>query len=112
MVLEFEGSSWRFQHTNQDNYACFHQTMLAMVRLQVVDEKEGPTTRREYKIAEVPVGQGLTGISTDFLGRLHANSQSQQLGSDQQLPLFNEQAPMEDREQIQEPLFTGLKVAS
>ncbi len=56
----------------------------------------------------VPVGEALTGSRTDFLGRL--NPEGQQLGSDAQLPLFNEQASMDDREQIQEPLFTGLKV--
>ena len=74
----------------------------------MVDEEAGPTTKKEYEVSMVPVGQALTGISTDFLGR--QKSETQQQGSDQELPLFNEQPPMDDREQIQEPLFTGLKV--
>lgn len=75
---------------------------------QVMDEKEGPTTKREFDISMVPVGQELIGSATDFLGR--QNHDGRQLGTDKELPLFNEQAPMDDREQIQEPLFTGLKV--
>ena len=76
--------------------------------MQVIDKEAGPTTKKEYDVSMVPVGEALTGVCTDFLGRL--DSESQQLGNDEQLPLFNEQAPMDDREQIQEPLFTGLKV--
>ena len=78
--------------------------------MQVVNEEAGLTTQKEYDVSMVPVGEALTGVSTDFLGR--QRSETQQLGTDQELPLFNEQAPMDDREQIQEPLFTGLKVIS
>lgn len=63
--------------------------------------------KTEYEITTVPVGEELTGTTTDFLGR---QAEGQQLGISDELPLFNEQAPMDDREQIQEPLFTGLKV--
>lgn len=78
--------------------------------MQVLDEEEGPSTKRDYEISTVPVGRALVGKSTDFLGR--QESGSQQLGGDVELPLFNEQVPMDDRAQINEPLFTGLKVCA
>lgn len=75
---------------------------------QVPGKDNELSTKKEYNVATVPVGEALTGQSTDFLGRL--SSDNRQLGADEQLPLFNEQASMDDREQIQEPLFTGIKV--
>lgn len=78
--------------------------------MQLVDESEGPSTKREYDITLVPVGEGLAGQCTDFLGR-PAGSYLQ-VGTSAQLPLFNQQVPVEDREQISESLLTGVKVPS
>lgn len=76
--------------------------------MQIVDEKDGPTTKREYDIATIPVGEGLVGSVVDFLGRrIGSNTQ---VGTSAELPLFNQQPTMDDREQICEPLLTGVKV--
>ena len=90
--------------------------------LQVVDETEGPSTKREYQLTSVPVGRGLIGHVVDFLGRplsidssstsstvVQENSPSIPLGTDAYLPLLNAQPDMESREQIAEPLVTGVK---
>jgi len=76
----------------------------------VVDEQQGPTTKREYDVAKVPVGDELTGKIVDFLGR-PPGSQTQ-LGTSAFAPLFAEQPDMESREQIAEALVTGVKVNS
>lgn len=87
--------------------------------LQVVDENEGPRTKREYEPTMVPVGKGLCGQVVDFLGRpmqslggIHgspASAPNPPLGLDAQLPLLNPQPDMESREQIAEALVTGVK---
>lgn len=74
----------------------------------MVDEQQGPTTKREYDIAKVPAGDSLMGNVVDFLGR-PPSSQIQQ-GTNVFVPLFGEQPDMESREQIAEPLVTGVKV--
>lgn len=76
--------------------------------VQIVDESKGPSTKRDYDIATVPVGSRLTGQSTDFLGRTAGSTA--QLGSDAVLPIFNQQVSVDDREQIAESLLTGVKV--
>ena len=76
--------------------------------LQVVDEQQGPTTKREYDVAKVPVGDELAGKVVDFLGR--APGTQVQLGTSAFAPLFGEQPDMESREQIAEALVTGVKV--
>jgi flagellar biosynthesis/type III secretory pathway ATPase len=55
----------------------------------------------------VPVGDALRGQVVDFLGR-PLGSQVQ-IGADRELPLFNAQLDMDSREQINEPLTTGIK---
>ncbi len=76
--------------------------------LQVVDEQQGPTTKREYDVAKVPVGEELAGKVVDFLGR--APGTQVQLGTSAFAPLLAEQPDMESREQIAEALVTGVKV--
>ncbi|CAL8468619.1 g8159 [Coccomyxa elongata] len=75
--------------------------------LQVVDEQQGPMTKREYDVAKVPVGDELAGKVVDFLGR--APGTQVQLGTSAFAPLFGEQPDMESREQIAEALVTGVK---
>jgi F-type H+-transporting ATPase subunit alpha len=93
--------------------------------LQVVDETQGATTKRDYKPFNVPVGSSLIGKVVDFLGRPHelstttssssssSNSppyqQKQQIGTETMLPLLNKQPDMESREQINQPLTTGIR---
>jgi F0F1-type ATP synthase beta subunit len=74
----------------------------------VVDEQQGPTTKREYDIAVVPVGEALLGKVVDFLGR--PPGAALQLGTSAFAPLFAEQPGMEAREQIAQALVTGVKV--
>lgn len=81
-----------------------------MAGTQVEDDAEGPTTKREYEVARVPVGVALNGQSVNFLG-CPQGSQFQ-IGMDAQLPLLNDQLDMQSREQINIPLFTGVKVTS
>lgn len=75
---------------------------------QVVDEQKGPTTKREYDIAMVPVGDGLIGRVVDFLGRPPGSAG--QLGTDALSPLLGEFPDMACRQQIHEALVTGVKV--
>ena len=86
---------------------CLCLTVLSWDK-QVVDEQQGPTTKREYDIATVPVGDGLIGRVVDFLGRPPGSAG--QLGTTAFAPLFGEQPNMESREQINEALVTGVKV--
>lgn len=76
--------------------------------IQVEDDAEGPQTKREYEVARVPVGVALNGQTVNFLG-CRPGSQIP-LGMDAQLPLLNDQLDMKSREQINTPLFTGVKV--
>ena len=76
--------------------------------MQLVDDAEGSKTKREYELARVPVGNALTGQVVDFMGRPHGSQY--QIGLDAQLPLLNDQLDMGSREQINEPLLTGVKV--
>jgi len=76
--------------------------------VQVVDDAEGPSTKREYEVARVPVGAALCGQVVDFLGCPHGSQY--QLGTDAQLPLLNDQLDMKSREQINSASFTGIKV--
>ena len=77
-------------------------------RMQVEDDAEGPATKREYEVARVPVGVTLSGQVVNFLGCPQGGQV--QLGMDAQLPLLNDQLDMQSREQINVPLFTGVKV--
>ena len=87
--------------------------------LQVVDESEGPSTKKEYHLTTVPVGEALRGQVVDYLGRplspdgkLHngtPQANTHQLGTESRLPLINRQPDMESREQITEALVTGVK---
>lgn len=87
--------------------------------LQVVDESEGPCTKKEYHLTMVPVGSSLWGQVVDHLGRalsktgdlLRGEPQGacQQLGTEAWLPLLNRQPDMGSREQITEALITGVK---
>lgn len=82
--------------------------------LQVMDETEGPSTKREYEPTRVPVGKELIGHVVDYLGRALPDNGGeplslQPLGADIHLPLLNVQPDMESREQIAEPLITGVK---
>ena len=88
--------------------------------LQVVDEAEGPTTKRDYEQATVPVGDALLGRVVDFLGRpLDPEPGGPESGPEpggfaggvagERLPLLNAQVDMESREVIAEPLLTGVK---
>lgn len=77
--------------------------------LQVVDDAEGPMTKREYEVTRVPVGDALCGQVVSFLGCPHGSQY--QVGMDAQLPLLNDQLDMKSREQINSALFTGVKVS-
>ncbi|KAK9829697.1 hypothetical protein WJX72_007407 [[Myrmecia] bisecta] len=75
--------------------------------LQVVDAATGAKTKREYEICKVPAGNSLAGEVVDFLGRPPGSLQ--QIGTSASMPLFNSQLDMDSREQIFEPLVTGVK---
>eukprot|EP00884_Botryococcus_braunii_P012711 jgi/Botrbrau1/21440/Bobra.0216s0048.1 len=75
--------------------------------LQVVDADRGPSTKREFLSFEVPAGEDLFGQVVDFLGRPQGSNK--QLGTDNTVPLFNTSPSMEMRQQIHEPLLTGVK---
>jgi hypothetical protein len=82
---------------------------------QVVDEQQGPRTRKEYTIARVPVGDGLTGQVVDFLlrpacGSPGAGGSGAGLGAPATAPLLGVAPDMDAREQICEALVTGVKV--
>lgn len=85
--------------------------------LQVVDESEGPTTKREYELTTVPAGDALRCRVVDYLGRPleisiegHiALEDRNAIGVDVQVPLLNIQPDMESRQQICEALVTGVK---
>lgn len=74
----------------------------------------------EYEMLRVPVGSHLRGCVVDYLcdvrQRVTAGAAAAAAAVDRELPaelpLLNEQASMEDREVISEPLFTGVKVPS
>lgn len=83
-----------------------HKTSFCLA-LQLVDDAAGSTTKREYELARVPVGAELAGQVVDFMGRPHGSQY--QIGVDAQLPLLNQQLDMDSREQINEPLLTGVK---
>jgi F0F1-type ATP synthase alpha subunit len=76
--------------------------------LQVVDADRGPSTKREFLSFEVPAGDDLYGQVVDFLGRPQGSKQ--QIGTDASIPLYNISPTMEMRQQIHEPLLTGVKV--
>ncbi len=101
------GEAWPAMDMTGDKHAwdSFSERTLAV---QVVDEQQGPTTKREYDVAKVPVGDELAGKVVDFLGR--APGTQVQLGTSAFAPLFGEQPDMESREQIAEALVTGVKV--
>lgn len=69
--------------------------------LQVADEESGPRTKRKYKVAQVPVGEGLVGKVVEFGQR--------EVGMDAMRPLFCAPPNMEDRESIDSPLLTQVK---
>ena len=84
---------------------------------QVVDEQQGPRTRKEYTIAHVPVGAGGAGQVVDFLIRpLDAQLNVASLGAASMrgatAPLLGVAPDMDAREQICEPLTTGVKVTA
>lgn len=83
-------------------------TTKGQLAVQVVDDAEGPSTKREFEVARVPVGAALCGQVVDFLGCPHGSQY--QLGTDAQLPLLNDQLDMKSREQINSSSFTGIKV--
>ncbi|KAK9824846.1 hypothetical protein WJX81_006563 [Elliptochloris bilobata] len=82
--------------------------------LQVVDEQQGPRTRKEYTIARVPVGAGGAGQVVDFLIRpLDAKlgvapPNAANLGA-VTAPMLGVAPDMDAREQICEALTTGVK---
>ena len=82
---------------------------------QVVDEQQGPRTRKEYTIAHVPVGAGSAGQVVDFLIRpldaqLNVAPPSAASLRAATAPLLGTAPDMDAREQICEALTTGIKV--
>ncbi len=84
--------------------------------LQVLDEAEGPATKREYAAAAAPAGSALAGAVVDHLGRpLGADGAAPAalgappLGADLLVPLFAAPPDMESRECLNEALFTGVR---
>ncbi len=75
-----------------------------------MDADRGPTTKREFMSFEVPAGPALFGHVVDFLGRPMGSKM--QLGTDVTVPLFNDSPSMEMRQQINQPLLTGVKVTT
>ena len=94
--------------TKEEPAAADKQCRSLAQSMQIVDEQDGPLTKRDYEITMVPVGDSLVGKCTDFLGRPLGSSM--QAGQGPRLPLFNEQVAVEDREQILEAMLTGVKV--
>ena len=81
----------------------------------MVDEQQGPRTRKEYTIAHVPVGAGGAGQVVDFLIRpldaqLNVVSPSAPSLRAATAPLLGTAPDMDAREQICEALTTGVKV--
>jgi F0F1-type ATP synthase alpha subunit len=81
-----------------------------MTLSQVVDADRGPSTKREFLSFEVPAGEDLFGHVVDFLGRPQGSNE--QRGTDNTVSLFNSSPTMEMRQQIHEPLMTGVKVSA
>lgn len=135
--------------------------------MQVVDDSQGPVTRKDYELVLAPAGDDLFGRVVDFLGRpvdIPGHQETQQaastssaattaattatteaadsgkasggstnsavavaegdddvipglasarraLGVERTRPLLNTQVAMKDRDQINESLFTGVKVS-
>ena len=79
--------------------------------LQVADEDQGPLTKREYKLAAVPVGEELLGKVVNFKGYPVVGDVEDKspVGTSVMYPLLNCPPNMEDRESIDSPLITGVK---
>ncbi|KAK9865780.1 hypothetical protein WJX84_004451 [Apatococcus fuscideae] len=78
--------------------------------LQVVDDVDGPMTKREFELFQVPVGETLLGQVCNFVGQSKSSQGVPiQLGVGAQLPLFNQGPNMEARTPINEALLTGIK---
>lgn len=99
--------------------------------LQIIDDEEGPKTKRDYRLFQVPVGNSLKGRVIDYLCRPLDTSSGASVSSgsfderdsddrvttaksvpvrtEATLPLVNKQPDMENRQQIHESLFTGVR---
>mmetsp|Transcript_34500 Transcript_34500/g.97752 ORF Transcript_34500/g.97752 Transcript_34500/m.97752 type:complete len:371 (-) Transcript_34500:814-1926(-) len=73
--------------------------------VQVVDESEGTVTRRQYEISKISV-QNLEGKIVNFLGKEKGSQAQENLAG--KAPLIAKCPNMEDRESINEALFTGV----
>ena len=71
-------------------------------------DSEEARNKRDFRQAEIPVGDSLFGQLTTFQGQ--HNSREGSSSSGQLLPLLNQQVPVDDREQILEALPLGIKV--
>lgn len=71
-------------------------------------DSEEARNKRDFRQAEVAVGDSLFGQCTNFLGQHNSGESSSSSG--QSLPLLNQQVPVDDREQILEALPLGIKV--
>ena len=82
--------------------------------LQVVDEVNGPVTKKEYEPVMAPAGDELFGKVVNFFGLERSTAASTppstiSFGFDKTRPLINMQVDMKGREQITESLHTGVK---
>eukprot|EP00951_Prasinocladus_malaysianus_P005109 scaffold36333_cov46-Prasinocladus_malaysianus.AAC.3 len=71
----------------------------------VLDDEEGAVTKRKYEIARLPV-DGLKGKIVNYFGSVKGGQMLKNFGK--QVPLLNKSPDMEDREQINQALFTGV----
>ena len=79
--------------------------------LQVVDPSSGPSTKREYEVATVPVGEGAAGrvVSAGGGGVDGRSGDADTPGAGVTAPLLADAPPMDARDPISEPLTTGVK---
>ena len=79
--------------------------------LQVVDPSSGPSTKREYEVATVPVGDGAAGriVSAAGVAVDGRGGDADTPGAGVTAPLLAGAPPMDARDPISEPLTTGVK---
>ncbi|KAF5837172.1 P-loop containing nucleoside triphosphate hydrolase protein [Dunaliella salina] len=92
-----------------------HASCIIKGVLQVVDEVHGPVTKKEFELFESPAGADAFGSVRDFLGiakipgAAEVSQGACRPDMGKPLPLLNQQVTMMNREQVTEPLLTGVK---
>jgi len=92
-----------------------HASCIIKGVLQVVDEVQGPVTKKEFELFESPAGADVFGSVLDFLGMSKIPGAAEvsqgacRPNMGKPVPLLNQQVTMMNREQVTEPLLTGVK---